>query len=103
MNKEKVIVTGSCGFIGHHMVRVLQEFGYHVVGIDNMSTGKKEWQSLPDEFIKVDIGDIGLADLRGAKWVFHMAALARVPFSIEQPAISNNANVTGTLKMLIKA
>ena len=99
----KYLVTGGCGFIGHHLVKKLKSLGHTVFNVDNLSTASNE--NFADQLYKVDISDykelhnvfesIGEIDC-----VFHLAALARVQPSIKDPLNYNNVNVTGTLNLL---
>lgn len=102
---KKVIVTGGAGFIGSHLSEALLKEGYEVVVVDNLYGGKKE--RVP-EGAKLFVQDIKETDalidiFKGAEAVFHLAAIPRVPFSIEHPMETNNANITGTLSVLIAA
>jgi UDP-glucose 4-epimerase len=103
--KVKVVVTGGAGFIGSHIVDALIADGYEVQVIDNLSNGKKENVNPKAIFHKADICDLKSIKpiFRGARYVFHEAALPRVQFSIKHPAESHNANVNGTLNVLIAA
>lgn len=100
---EKVLVTGNCGFIGHHLVKELKKCGYHVTGIDNLTNGLREHAALVDKFIFDDVEYINADMLKGYKHVFHLAALPRVPYSIEHPLETHDANVNHTLSLLIAA
>lgn len=101
--KEKVIVTGGAGFIGSHIVDALIEEGFEVHIIDNLSNGKEENINKKAIFHKLDICHLEEISpvFEGVKYVFHEAALPRVQFSIENPIESNNANVMGTLNVLV--
>lgn len=103
--KEKVVVTGGAGFIGSHIADALIREGYEVHIIDNLSNGKKENLNPKAIFHKADICDYKkIAPVfKGAKYVFHEAALPRVQFSVEHPLESNDANVNGTLNVLLAA
>lgn len=103
--KEKVVVTGGAGFIGSHIADALIKEGLDVHVIDNLSNGKEENLNKKVIFHKVDICNFSQIKpiFEGAKYVFHEAALPRVQFSIEKPIESNEANVTGTLNVLVCA
>ena len=102
-NSPRVIVTGGAGFIGSNLVDALIERGFDVHIIDNLSGGKKENINKKAKFHLLDIVDLKSIKpiFRGADYVFHLAALPRVQYSIENPAITNKANVEGTLNVLI--
>lgn len=102
---KKVIITGGAGFIGSHLARALIERGYHVVVIDNLSTGKKERIHPKAEFHHKDITNFDeIAPLfKNTEYVFHTAALPRVQPSIQNPRSTHDTNVTGTLNVLLAA
>lgn len=89
--QEKVVVTGGAGFIGMHLVRALTEAGYNVAVVDL----KQGTDILKPEDLK--------EAMTGATYVFHLAALPRVQYSIEHPEETNETNVTGTLNVLVAA
>ncbi len=99
------LVTGGAGFIGSHIAQGLLEEGHQVRVLDNLCTGyEKNVQAIGRdvEFINGDICDESLVAkaLKGVEIVFHQAALASVPLSIEKPLESHRACATGTLTML---
>jgi UDP-glucose 4-epimerase len=101
----RCLVTGGCGFIGSHLVRALLDAGHKVRVLDNLCTGKRE--NLEEvshriELIEGDITDpIAVKEaVSGVERVFHQAALASVPLSLERPLDTNHACVTGTLTLL---
>lgn len=104
-HKDKVVVIGGAGFIGSHVADSLVAKGYAVHVIDDLSGGKKENVHPRVIFHETDIRN--LEDIKpiiaGAKYVFHLAALPRVQYSIEHPAETNEVNVGGTLNVLIAA
>ena len=104
---KKAIVTGGAGFIGSNLVNRLIEKGIEVVVLDNLSTGKEENINPKAKFIQCDISKSSIFDLmynmKGADVVFHLAALARVQPSIEDPIPFNEVNITGTLNILLAA
>lgn len=97
----KVLVTGGAGFIGSHLVEVLVARGDDVVVLDDLSTGKKENLSRVSDRVLFIEGDISDAEavaraMEGVSAVFHLAAIASVPKTIEDPIRGHDVNVTGT-------
>jgi UDP-glucose 4-epimerase len=104
----KYIVTGGAGFIGSHIVEELAQQKHEVVIFDNLFSGKLEnFQSFLKKkgvrFVKGSITDLPLLEknFEGADGIFHEGAIASVPRSIANPLATNEANVTGTLNVLI--
>ena len=101
----RCLVTGGAGFIGSHIVRGLLDAGHKVRVIDNLCTGnRKNLEEVSDriEFVEGNICDISAVReaLSGIERVFHQAALASVPLSLERPLETHQACATGTLNML---
>ena len=104
----KYIVTGGAGFIGSNLVDALVSEGHEVIVIDNISTGKEENVNSKATLFICDISHkdhiATMAEvMKGADTVFHLAALARVQPSIENPHKFNKVNVNGTLHVLTAA
>ncbi|WP_456326236.1 NAD-dependent epimerase/dehydratase family protein, partial [Palaeococcus sp. (in: euryarchaeotes)] len=101
MKNKLVVVTGGAGFIGSHIAEELGRSN-EVVIIDNMYTGREE--NIPEgvEFIRADIRDYeSIADvISQADYVFHEAALVSVVESVENPMLTEEINVLGTLNIL---
>jgi UDP-glucose 4-epimerase len=107
---KQVVVTGGAGFIGSHLAENLAAKGYRVTVLDDLSTGKMEnIAPLVDknviQFVQGSITDSSLLQklFRGVDFVYHEAALSRVPRSIDDPLTCNEVNITGTLKVLMAA
>ena len=102
-----VLVTGGAGFIGSHLVDALVALNARVSVLDDLSTGDAGNLSPATErgevrFVHGSILDApALSDaITGARCVFHLAALASVPESIERPEDYHDVNATGTLRVL---
>lgn len=106
----KALVTGGCGFIGSHLSEMLLAEGHEVVIIDNLACGRLEnlatFKDHPKlSYVNADIRDRkSIAEsFNGVDWVFHLAGLADIVPSIEQPDNYYDTNVTGTLNVLQSA
>src|SRR5438445_12945423 len=102
------LITGVAGFIGSTLARAILAQGGEVVGFDNFSTGKPE--NLEGVLDRMQFHEADLLDLealhracRGVDYVFHEAAIPSVPRSVKDPLSSNQANVDGTLNLLVAA
>lgn len=106
---EKSIVTGGAGFIGSHLTTKLLELGHKVMVVDNFSNGRIENLSLvanhPNlEVITCDLSNItNVPSFEGYNYIFHLAALADIVPSIQQPYDYHMSNVNATLNVLIRA
>lgn len=102
------LITGGAGFIGSHIAEALVRRGDRVRVLDNLSTGRRaNLAAVADriEFIQGDVcqpSDVEKA-VSGASCVYHQAAIASVPRSVEQPLETHAACVTGTLNVLDQA
>lgn len=100
----KILVTGGAGFIGSHLVERLLAAGERVYVLDDLSTGKRV--NLPRhgalEFIEGDIRDVELVDrcAKGVNAVVHLAAVASVQASMDDPVRTHQVNFDGTLNLL---
>lgn len=101
-----MLVTGGAGFIGSHIVERLLGDGHSVRVLDNFSTGRRENLAAFGggvDLVEGDIRDLGTVGraVDGVDVIFHEAALASVPRSVDDPATSNQVNVLGTLNVLL--
>jgi len=105
----KYIITGGAGFIGSNLAEILSR-DHEVAIIDNLATGRMEnIQDLVENrtvaFIRGDIDDAPLLQelFHDVDGVFHQAALPSVQRSVKNPMATHEANVTGTLNVLLAA
>ena len=103
---EKYLVTGGAGFIGSNIVEKLLKDGHQVKVIDNFMTGKRENIApfLKDiELIEDDIRNMEAVRkaITGVDYVLHQAAMRSVPKSVDNPALTNDININGTLNILM--
>ena len=101
----KVIVTGGAGFIGSHLVEKLVLDSNEVIVLDNFSTGRLENLNNVKNKIKVINCDLSEKEswtehFSEVELVFHLAALADIIPSIENPSEYYHSNVTATLNVL---
>ena len=101
----KALVTGGAGFIGSHLVDALLALNHQVTVLDNFSTGRRE--NLAHVVDRVQLVDCNIAktgdwvkELKNVDWIFHLAALADIVPSIQNPDEYFRANVDGTFNIL---
>ncbi len=101
----KCIVTGGAGFIGSHLVEFLLSKGHEVIVLDNYSTGRIENIEHIRKNIKIIECELSMKgswidSFKSADWVFHLAALADIVPSIQNPENYFMSNVTATMNVL---
>ncbi len=103
MGDSPILVTGGAGFIGSNLVDALVARGYSVRVLDNLSTGKRS--NLPTganvEFVEGDVADAQLVRraVQGCGAVVHLAAVASVQASVDDPVGTHQSNFVGTLNL----
>jgi len=111
---SKYLVTGGAGFIGSNIVEELLKRDETVRVLDNFITGSRDNLSAIKQYAKHDAqyelieGDIRSKEdcqkaLKGVDYVLHQAALRSVPKSVDNPFLTNDINVNGTLNLLFEA
>lgn len=103
----KCLVTGGAGFIGSHLVDQLLDAGHEVCVVDNLSSGRlKNLESALQHpscsFVQADIVERKAIEplFEDVDWVFHLAGVADIVPSIENPELYFNVNVNGTMNVL---
>ena len=107
MKNKNILITGGAGFIGSHIANKLMDDN-DITIIDNLSTGNIKNLKTPEHenlnFIKGDICNFNLDDLTSnIDYIFHLAAMASVPLSVERPVECNEINLNATVKLLKSA
>jgi UDP-glucose 4-epimerase len=110
--KETILVTGGTGFIGSHTTVELQQAGYKVVIVDNLSNSRKEVvdgiekiTGIRPAFEQVDCDDLASMDAVFTKYpdisgVIHFAASKAVGESVEKPLLYYRNNIVSLLNLL---
>ena len=103
----KTLVTGGAGFIGSHLVETLLSDGHSVTVLDDLSNGNPQNLSAVESDPNLTLHGVDVSDqdklpplFAGIDWVFHLAALADIVPSMENPAKYHRANVDGTVAVL---
>jgi nucleoside-diphosphate-sugar epimerase len=104
----RYLVTGGAGFIGSHLVERLVREGAEVTVLDDLSTGRREHIRAVRDRIRFLRGDAARLEtcrraMQGVDYVLHQAAVTSVPRSTRNPVAAHQANVTGTLNILLAA
>lgn len=98
---KKILVTGHNGYIGVHLVSLLKEAGYYVIGIDvNLFEGC-QWEQMPKPDVEwtKDFRQITEKDLIGIDTIMHLAAISNDPMGDLNEAITFSINRDGTIRL----
>lgn len=104
-NSKHCLVTGAAGFIGSHLCDRLLSLGHTVIGLDSLITGRLANLAVAKannnfSFIEQDLAAITPSTLEGVDWIFHLAGLADLVPSIENPTNYYHSNVHSTFALL---
>ena len=104
-NSKHCLVTGAAGFIGSHLCDRLLALGHTVIGLDSLITGRLANLAVAKtnnnfSFIEQDLAAITPSTLQGVDWIFHLAGLADLVPSIENPTNYYHSNVHSTFALL---
>ena len=100
----RILVTGGAGFIGSHLVEALLAKGYKVRVLDNLSTGKVGNLPVGNAHLNLIVGDVADSAvveeaMRDCSAVVHLAAVASVQASVDDPVATHHSNFVGTLNV----
>ena len=110
----KILITGSCGFIGFHLAKSLLQKNVNIIGVDNINNYystelKNRRLSQLKKFKKFKFFKFNLKDTKKVNnvfakfnfdYVFHLAAQAGVRYSIENPREYISSNINGYYNIL---
>ena len=104
MADAPILITGGAGFIGSHLSDALLAKGYAVRVLDDLSTGRRSNLQLGNPRLQLIEGDVADAAVvaqavAGCQAVVHLAAVASVQASVEDPVKTHQSNFIGTLNV----
>ncbi|EKB1221387.1 NAD-dependent epimerase/dehydratase family protein [Listeria monocytogenes] len=104
MEKNKLLITGGCGFIGSYVVSMLVNTPYKIFVLDDLSTGQKE--NIPLDKVSLTICDIRSEEayeyikVLQPNYVIHLAAQIDVQTSMQEQPYDADINIMGTLNVI---
>ena len=102
---KRVLITGAAGFIGSAIVPTLEDKGYEIFVLDNLSFGNRDFIDIPDtHFFQEDIRDISkvsvVFEVVKPEIVIHLAAIHYIPYCNQHPYEAAETNILGTMNLL---
>lgn len=95
--KNKVLVTGSSGFIAPHVINKFLENNWEVLAVDIADCAIKNEQAI---YIKKDLRELSPNDLKDINCVVHLAFVTNIPYSVQNPIATTYDNIDMTIKLL---
>lgn len=98
-----VLVTGGAGFIGSNLAKRCLDEGWTVEVVDDLSNGHAVFVPKGAKFVRNDFSApmvLGWVRAKRYDYVFHLAAVPRVSYSVEHPVETNDTNVSKSLKLI---
>ena len=103
----RILVTGAAGFIGSHIAEAYRSAGYEVIGLDNLSIGKRDNLSSEIPLWELDLLDENRLEVLFRDFmpavVSHHAAQVNVRLSWEKPLEDARTNILGSLALFRQA
>jgi nucleoside-diphosphate-sugar epimerase len=98
---KKILVTGHKGYIGTHLVHLLKEAGYYVIGNDVNLFDGCEWESFtkPDKELIQDVRKLTVKNLEGIDCIMHLAAISNDPMGDLNAEITYSINREGSINL----
>ena len=96
----KILVTGGAGFVGTNLIKRLLKEGYEVTSIDNYNTGLESNHQEGCKYLNFDIRTVYDYNFIKPDVIFHMAAIARIQPSFENPKDYFTVNANGTMNIV---
>jgi nucleoside-diphosphate-sugar epimerase len=101
--KERILITGGCGYVGSALTNELSKKGHNITILDTLWFGKNFTKKKNIKFIKQDIRDINKLNLKKYNSIIHLANISNDPSAVIDPSISWEINVFASYQLAEKA